>query len=264
MHSVGELIYWLRNDLIFMRHSLKVMLVIKVFLSSRKLCRTTVCEHCGACRLPRLLRKPSYVAISFLCILLSWSDREFSFLVDRYWTNVRQEKVHCQTYPSFRLRFKQQDSTSAWPSQQVFQARCSCLTKCRPSEVRLLFLYKQYSLNFWLNGDQSLWCHAGPYQFLRPCSHSTPYLSPAVTLVLYFSHALAWCIIASSRPEQAQVSSKTLPQEISLLEGWSAVAEVFANWKTINDLRRCAWQSRSNLFLLSQDFVLTSFRFRAW
>ena len=118
--------------------------------------------------------------------------------------------------------------------------------------------------NFWLNGDQSLWCHAGPYHFLWPCSHSTPYLSPAVTLVLYFSHALAWCIIASSRPEQAQVPSKTLPQEISLLEGWSAVVEVFANWKTINDLRRCAWQSRSNWFLLSQDFVLTSFRFRAW
>lgn len=102
MYSVGELIHWLRNDLFLWTIILWRLCWLLWSLSHlRKLCRA-VCEPCGACctiRLPRLLREPPYVAISFLCTL-SWSDQGFSLLIDIERMYGKKKSIAKRTPPS--------------------------------------------------------------------------------------------------------------------------------------------------------------------
>ena len=86
-----------------------------------------------------------------------------------------------------------------------------------------------------------------------------PTLSPAGTLILHFSHALAWCIIhyfGLGLLLRAQSESKFLVRHYlknyhySMDDGGQgAIVEAFANWKTIYNLSMCmTYGTHSSLF----------------
>ena len=83
-----------------------------------------------------------------------------------------------------------------------------------------------------------------------------PTLAPAGTLVLHFSHALAWCIIhyfGLGLLLRAQSKHKFLVRHylknyhyLKDDGGQGAVVEAFANWKTIYNLSMCMTYGRTN------------------
>ena len=88
-----------------------------------------------------------------------------------------------------------------------------------------------------------------------------PTLSPASTLILHFSHALAWCIIhyfglglllRSQSKHKFLVRHYLKNYHYSKDDGGqSAVVEAFANWKTIYNLSMCMTYGRINSFLFN-------------
>lgn len=97
-----------------------------------------------------------------------------------------------------------------------------------------------------------------------------PTLSPAGTLVLHFSHALAWCIIhyfGLGLLLRAQSKNKFLVRHYLKNYHYSkddggqgAVVEAFANWKTIYNLSMCMTYGRIDSSLFRAAFcVHTSF-----
>lgn len=76
-----------------------------------------------------------------------------------------------------------------------------------------------------------------------------PTLSPAGTLILHFSHALAWCLFhyfGLGLLLRAQSESKFLVRHYlknyhysTNDAGQSAIVEAFTNWKTIYNLSMC-------------------------
>lgn len=94
-----------------------------------------------------------------------------------------------------------------------------------------------------------------------------PTLSPSGTLVLHFSHALAWCIIhyfGLGLLLRAQSKHKFLVRHYLKNYhyskddgGQSAVVEAFANWKTIYNLSMCMTYGRTNSSLFKAGFLFT-------
>ena len=138
--------------------------------------------------------------------------------------------------------------------------------------MRSLFLYKQYSLTFGLTAIRASDVMLVLIIFYGLAFTLLPTLSPAGTLILHFSHALAWCIIhyfGLGLLLRAQSKHKFLVRHYLKNyhyskddDGQSAVAEAFANWKTIYNLSMCMTYGRTISLLFPQDFVLTSFKFR--
>ena len=136
-----------------------------------------------------------------------------------------------------------------------------------------MFLYKQYSLTFNLTAIRASDIMLVLIIFYGLALTLLPTLSPSGTLVLHFSHALAWCIIhyfGLGLLLRAQSKNKFLVRHYLKNYhyskddgGQSAVAEAFANWKTIYNLSMCMTYGRTNSFMFTRNYLLTSFKFRA-
>lgn len=102
-----------------------------------------------------------------------------------------------------------------------------------------------------------------------------PTLSHAGSLILHFTHALAWCIIhyfGLGLLLRAQSESKFLVRHylenyhyLTDDAGQSAIVEAFANWKIIYNLSMCMTYGKTDSFLFKAASCshLTLFQFRA-
>ena len=97
-----------------------------------------------------------------------------------------------------------------------------------------------------------------------------PTLSPAGTVILHFSHALAWCLVhyfGLGLLLRAQSESKFLVRHYlknyhysTNDAGQSAIAEAFANWKTIYNLSLCMTYGKTNSSLFKSLSTSSSFQ----
>jgi phosphatidylethanolamine N-methyltransferase len=134
-----------------------------------------------------------------------------------------------------------------------------------------LFLYKQYSLTFGLTAIRASDVMLVLIIFYGLAFTLLPTLSPAGTLVLHFSHALAWCIIhyfGLGLLLRAQSKHKFLVRHYLKNYhyskddgGQSAVVEAFANWKIIYNLSMCMTYGR-NQFILVQRMIMFTLPFQ--
>ena len=118
-----------------------------------------------------------------------------------------------------------------------------------------MFLYEQYSLTFGLTAIRASDIMLVLIIFYGLAFTLLPTLSPAGTLVLHFSHALAWCIIhyfGLGLLLRAQSKNKFLVRHYLKNYHYSkddggqgAVVEAFANWKTIYNLSMCMTYGRT-------------------
>ena len=132
--------------------------------------------------------------------------------------------------------------------------------------MRSLFLYKQYSLIFGLTAIRASDVMLVLIIFYGLALTLLPTLSPSGTLVLHFSHALAWCIIhyfGLGLLLRAQSKNKFLVRHYLKNYhyskddgGQSAIVEAFANWKTIYNLSMCMTYGRPNSSLFMAGFCL--------
>ena len=134
-----------------------------------------------------------------------------------------------------------------------------------------MFLYKQYFLTFGLTAIRASDVMLVLIIFYGLALTLLPTLSPAGTLVLHFTHALAWCVVhyfGLGLLLRAQSKHKFLVRHYLKNYhyskddgGQSAVVEAFANWKTIYNLSMCMTYGRINSLLFNAGFsFLTSFQ----
>ena len=129
-----------------------------------------------------------------------------------------------------------------------------------------MFLYKQYSLTFVLTAIRASDVMLVLIIFYGLALTLIPTLSPSGTLVLHFSHALAWCIIhyfGFGMLLRAQSKHKFLVRNLKNYHYSKDEEPSLRPLQTIYNLSMCMTYGRTNSFLFTQDFVLTCFKFHA-